>query len=58
MNSSFFGKIMTNLTKHRDIKTLAIEKRNCKLLQIKKNYQVFRRKFVGYRNEKNSVTFE
>ena len=49
---------MANLTKHRDIKILTTEKRNRKLLQIKKNYQVFRRKFVGYRNEKNSITFE
>ena len=49
---------MANLTKHRDIKILTTEKRNRKLLQIKKNYQDFRRKFVGYRNEKNSITFE
>ena len=51
---------MENVRKNRDIKPVTIEKKK-KLFAVrtKLSYnKVFHRKFVGYRNERNSNTHE
>ena len=57
MNTAVFGKTTENLRKYRNIK-LVTTKRRRNYLVSEPNYNttIFHRRFIGYRNEKNSNT--
>ena len=51
MNNAVFGKALENVRKHRDIKLVTTEK----LRDYFVSELSFRRKFVGYKNEKTQI---
>ena len=56
MNNAVFGKTMENLRKHRNIKLVLTERRK-NYLVLEPTYHTaknFHKKFISYRNEKNS----
>ena len=55
MNNVVFGITMENMTKHRNIKIL---KGTIWCQNQLSYYKVFHRKFVGYRIERNTNTYE
>ena len=49
---------MRNAKKHRDIKLITTEKKKLWYHTNLSYYKVFHEKFIGYRNEKNSNSYE